>query len=68
MVTSLIWGSTWFVIRDQLGTVPTTWSVTYRFIVAAIGMFILALVLRQPLKIDRPMVGWTMLLGLCNSG
>ena len=37
MVTSLIWGSTWLVIRDQLGTVPTTWSVTYRFIVAAIG-------------------------------
>ena len=68
MVTSLIWGSTWFVIRDQLGTVPTTWSVTYRFIVAAIGMFILALVLRQPLKIDRPMVGWTMLLGLLQFG
>jgi drug/metabolite transporter (DMT)-like permease len=31
-------------------------------------MFILALVLRQPLKIDRPMVGWTMLLGLLQFG
>ena len=68
MVTSLIWGSTWLVIRDQLGTVPTTWSVTYRFIVAAIGMFILALVMRQPLKIDRAMLGWTMLLGLLQFG
>ena len=68
MVTSLIWGSTWFVIRDQLGTVPTTWSVTYRFIMAAIGMFILALVLRQPLKIDRPMVCCTVLLGLLQFG
>jgi drug/metabolite transporter (DMT)-like permease len=68
MVTSIIWGSTWLVIRDQLGTVPTTWSVTYRFIVAAIGMFLLALVMRQPLKIDRPMVGWTMLLGLLQFG
>ena len=64
IVVSLIWGSTWLVIRDQLGTVPPSWSVAYRFIVAAIGMFILALATRQPLKIDRSMVGWTMLLGL----
>lgn len=64
IVVSLIWGSTWLVIRDQLGTVPTSWSVTYRFIVAAIGMVILAIVMRQPLKIDRAMVGWTMLLGV----
>ena len=64
IVVSLIWGSTWLVIRDQLGTVPPSWSVAYRFILAAIGMFILALATRQPLKIDRSMVGWTMLLGL----
>lgn len=64
LVVSLIWGSTWLVIRDQLGTVPPSWSVAYRFIVAATGMFILALATRQPLKIDRSMVGWTMLLGV----
>lgn len=64
VVVSLIWGSTWLVIRDQLGTVPASWSVAYRFIVAAVGMVILAVVMRQPLKIDRPMVGWTMLLGV----
>jgi drug/metabolite transporter (DMT)-like permease len=68
MVTSLIWGSTWLVIRDQLGTVPQTWSVAYRMIVAAIAMFILAIVMRQPLKIDRPMVGWTILLGVMQFG
>ena len=68
MVTSLIWGSTWFVIRDQLGTVPPTWSVTYRMIVAAIAMFILVIVMRQPVKIDRPMVGWTILLGVMQFG
>lgn len=64
IVVSLIWGSTWLVIRDQLGTVPASWSVAYRFIVAAIGMIILAVAMRQPLKIGRQMVGWTMLLGL----
>lgn len=64
LIVSLIWGSTWLVIRDQLGTVPSSWSVTYRFGVAAVGMIILALVMRQPLKIDRAMIGWTMLLGI----
>jgi drug/metabolite transporter (DMT)-like permease len=68
LVVSLIWGSTWLVIRDQLGTVPATWSVTYRFIIAAVGMVILAVVMRQPLKIDRLMVGWTMLLGVLQFG
>ncbi len=64
VVVSLIWGSTWLVIRDQLGNVPASWSVAYRFIIAAVGMVILAVAMRQPLKIDRLMVGWTMLLGV----
>lgn len=64
LFVSLIWGSTWFVIRDQLSVVPSSWSVTYRFTVAAIGMFALALVMRQPLRIDREFMGWTALLGL----
>lgn len=64
LIVSLIWGSTWLVIRDQLGTVPATWSVTYRFALAALGMFALTAIMRQPLKIDRQMMLWTMLLGL----
>jgi drug/metabolite transporter (DMT)-like permease len=35
----LIWGSTWIVIKDQLGAVPPTWSVTYRFVIACAAMF-----------------------------
>ena len=38
IIFTAIWGSTWIVIRDQLGTVPPQWSVTYRFIIAAIAM------------------------------
>src|SRR6478736_5693265 len=38
IVFTAIWGSTWIVIRGQLGTVPPQWSVTYRFVVAAIAM------------------------------
>ena len=35
IIFTAIWGSTWIVIRDQLGTVPPQWSVAYRFIIAA---------------------------------
>jgi drug/metabolite transporter (DMT)-like permease len=38
IVFTLIWGSTWTVIRGQLGTVPPQWSVTYRFVIAALAM------------------------------
>ncbi len=47
LIVTLIWGSTWLVIRDQLGTVPVSWSVTYRFAIAAVAMFALALVRRE---------------------
>jgi drug/metabolite transporter (DMT)-like permease len=33
-----IWGSTWIVITGQLGSVPPQWSVTYRFVIAALAM------------------------------
>jgi drug/metabolite transporter (DMT)-like permease len=35
IVSSLIWGSTWFVIRYQLGVVAPEASVAYRFALAA---------------------------------
>ena len=38
IVFTAIWGSTWIVIRDQLGIVPAQWSVTYRFALAAVAM------------------------------
>lgn len=41
-LVTLIWGSTWLVIRDQLGIVPPSWSVTYRFIVAGLAMVVVA--------------------------
>lgn len=50
---TLIWGSTWIVIRDQLGPVPPTWSVTYRFIIAAAAMLAFAAASRQSLRIGR---------------
>ena len=34
-LVTLIWGSTWLVIKGQLGVVPPAWSVAYRFVLAA---------------------------------
>jgi drug/metabolite transporter (DMT)-like permease len=46
LAITLIWSSTWIVIKDQLGAgadaVPAAWSVTYRFILAAAAMFVIA--------------------------
>ncbi len=53
LLVSLIWGSTWLVIKDQISSVPPTWSVSYRFGVAAIGMFALAWWRGAPLRLDR---------------
>jgi drug/metabolite transporter (DMT)-like permease len=39
---ALIWGSTWYAIKDQLAAAPPAWSVTWRFMLAAAGMFLLA--------------------------
>ena len=48
-----IWGSTWIVIRDQLGTVPPQWSVAYRFVIAAAAMFLVAAYKGERLRLDR---------------
>jgi drug/metabolite transporter (DMT)-like permease len=51
-VFTIIWGSTWTVIRGQLGVVPGQWSVTYRFAFAAVAMTLLARIKRRPLMLD----------------
>ena len=53
IVFTLIWGSTWIVIRDQLGVVPAQWSVTYRFLIGAIAMAAWAKWQGQSLRLDR---------------
>ena len=53
LLTAVIWGSTWLVIKGQLGDVPPSWSVTWRFTGAAIGMFAFVLAKRLPLVPDR---------------
>ena len=64
-ITTLIWSSTWFVIRTQLGVVPPMWSVTYRFAVAAVGMAAVAKLRGDGFRIGRRAQGIAVAFGLC---
>jgi drug/metabolite transporter (DMT)-like permease len=64
VVVTLIWGSTWLVIRDQLGLVPATWSVAYRFAAASAAMFVYALVTGTSLKAPRSSWGVVLLVAM----
>ena len=52
-IFTAIWGSTWIVIRDQLGMVPPQWSVAYRFIIAATAMALVARWKGESLRLGR---------------
>ncbi|EZP79000.1 hypothetical protein BV97_04194 [Novosphingobium resinovorum] len=64
LVVTAIWGSTWLVIKDQVGSVPPTWSITYRFALAGAGMLALALLRRDSLRLSRQGMGLALLVGL----
>lgn len=58
-ITALIWGSTWIMIKFQLGVVPLQASLTYRFAIATVVLGLYAIIARRRLKIaarDLPMV------------
>jgi drug/metabolite transporter (DMT)-like permease len=59
-----VWGSTWIVIRDQLGPVPPQWSVTYRFVIAAVAMALVAKWKGQSLKMNRGGLFAALILGV----
>jgi drug/metabolite transporter (DMT)-like permease len=63
-LVTLIWGSTWIVIKGQLGIVPPSWSVTYRFSVAAIAMFAFAVIRRERLLLEPRAMAFAVLLGI----
>ncbi len=63
-IVTLIWGSTWLVIRGQLGVVPPTWSVAYRFLIAGGVMALVCLVTGRSLKQSAKAHGFFLLMAL----
>jgi drug/metabolite transporter (DMT)-like permease len=53
MICATIWGTTWYAITLQLGTVPPLASIVWRFGLASILLFIGCLIARQNLRLTR---------------
>ena len=64
IVFTAVWGSTWIVIRDQIGAVPPQWSVAYRFTLAAVAMAMVAKWKGQSLKMGRGGLIAALVLGI----
>jgi drug/metabolite transporter (DMT)-like permease len=62
-IFTAIWGSTWIVIRDQLGMVPPQWSVAYRFTIAATAMALVAKWKGEELRLGRGAILPVLFLG-----
>ena len=58
LLVTLIWSSTWIVIKDQLGpnpatAVPPVWSVSYRFLISSAAMLLIAQLTGHGLRLRR---------------
>ena len=64
ILCTLIWSSTWLVIRYQLGVVPPAWSIAYRFLIATIAMTAYARFSRIPLRLTPRQHGFAAIYGV----
>ena len=64
LIVTLIWSSTWLVVREQLGIVPPMWSIAYRFGIAGIVMTGYALATRQSLRFGPRQHGLALVYGV----
>jgi drug/metabolite transporter (DMT)-like permease len=67
-IVTLLWSSTWLVIRHQLGIVPPSWSIAYRFAIAGAAMFAFALATRTPLRLGLRDHGYAAVVGIALFG
>lgn len=63
MLCSFVWGSTWYAITWQLGSVDPLWSISYRFLLAAIFTAALSLARKNFEYYSLPQHFWLMLQG-----
>jgi drug/metabolite transporter (DMT)-like permease len=64
LVPSFIWGTTWFAIKFQLGTVAPEASVAYRFLLASLLVFAWCALRGIPLRFGARTHAGLLLLGL----
>jgi len=64
----LIWGTTWYAIKMQLGVVAPEVSLTYRFGLAVLILLSYALATNRPLRISLADHAYAAMLGVCMFG
>ena len=64
VITVLIWGSTWYAIEFQLGTIAPEVSIVYRYAGASLLLFAWSRVRGLNLAFGLREHGWFLLLGL----
>jgi drug/metabolite transporter (DMT)-like permease len=64
LIVVLIWGTTWIVIKYQLGTVNPSWSISYRFLVGAAALYGWCALRGLPLSVPRSSLPFLAILGL----
>jgi len=68
LITVLIWGSTWIAINYQLGDVAPEASVSYRFALAALILFVFAKIKQLPMLFSIKQHGLFAAFGICLFG
>lgn len=64
--TVLVWGSTWYAITFQLGVVPESWSLVYRFAASTAILFAYCVAVRRNLRFPVRAHLWLVAMGLFN--
>ncbi len=65
IVTLFCWSPTWYVIKFQLGYVDPLVSVFYRFLIAAIIIFVYLIYKKKNLKFSLNQHVWFLFFGVC---
>ena len=68
VIASLVWGSTFFAITLQLGQVPPSVSVVYRFALAALTLFTICILRGDRLRLPWRAQRWMILQGFLTFG
>ncbi|MFN3591274.1 MAG: DMT family transporter [Thermaurantiacus sp.] len=63
VILCLVWGTTWLVIKLQLGVVDPSWSVAYRFLIAGAALLAWCLVRGENMVVPRSAWGFLAIFG-----
>ena len=52
LTVAILWGSSWFAIKLQLGIIPETVSLAWRFFIASFILFLFCIIFKKKIKLS----------------